>query len=61
MSGEDSGPGGRERRERRYVAYCVSLPRCSEGLNMTPLHPDPVLQEKSKRQRERGRKRENAW
>lgn len=54
----DSGPGRRERRKRRYVAYCVSLPKCSEGLNMTPLHPDSVLQDKSKRERERKGERE---
>ncbi len=47
-----------EQREKRFIAYCVSLPQCSEGLNMTPLHPDPVLQEESKREREIEKERE---
>lgn len=47
-----------EHREKISMAYCVSLPQCSKGLNMTPLHPDPVLQEKSKREREREKERE---
>lgn len=38
----DSRPG------KRSMSYCVSLSQCSKRLNMTPLHPDPALQDKRK-------------